>query len=203
MRFNIGPALQLCILIALAWIGFELHAMRDQAGLAELRAARSASDIAAMRRHAVGQTDEEIAAERAEMAKRRLANPTLPEETVAARAPDQPQSPVEKRIGEALDEQIAAMTDVKNLVRVLKLYRLDNQRYPSAEQGLQALTAKPTVGTIPPNWKPYLDKLPNDPWGHPYQYANPGLKGEIDIYSLGADGVIGGEGKNAEIGSWQ
>ena len=97
----------------------------------------------------------------------------------------------------------AARTDVNNLMQSLKLYKLDNQRFPSAEQGLEALVKKPTVGTLPPNWKPYLDKLPNDPWGRPYQYANPGLKGEIDVYSFGADGVIGGEGKDAEIGSWQ
>jgi len=88
-------------------------------------------------------------------------------------------------------------------MQALKLYKLDNQRYPSAEQGLQALVTRPSVGAIPPRWKNYVDKLPNDPWGHPYQYANPGLKGEIDVYSLGADGVIGGEGKDAEIGSWQ
>jgi len=97
----------------------------------------------------------------------------------------------------------AARTDVNNLMQALKLYKLDNQRYPSAEQGLNALVAKPTVGAIPPNWKPYLDKLPNDPWARPYQFANPGVKGEIDVFSLGADGVVGGEGKNAEIGSWQ
>ena len=97
----------------------------------------------------------------------------------------------------------AARTDVNNLMQALKLYKLDNQRYPSAEQGLRALVAKPTVGAIPSNWKPYLDKLPNDPWGHEYQYASPGLKGDIDVYSFGADGVIGGEGKNADIGSWQ
>jgi len=97
----------------------------------------------------------------------------------------------------------AARTDVNNLMQALKLYRLDNLRYPSSEQGLQALVTKPTVGTIPPNWRPYLDKLPNDPWKAPYQYANPGLKGEIDVYSFGADGVVGGEGKNADIGSWQ
>jgi general secretion pathway protein G len=97
----------------------------------------------------------------------------------------------------------AARTDVNNLVQALKLYRLDNQRYPSAEQGLQALVAKPTVGAIPANWKPYLDKLPNDPWGNAYQYVNPGVKGEIDVYSLGADGQPGGDGKNADIGSWQ
>src|SRR5476649_317059 len=88
----------------------------------------------------------------------------------------------------------AARTDVNNLMQALKLYKLDNLRYPSGEQGLQSLVAKPTVGVIPPNWRPYLDKLPADPWGHPYQFANPGLKGEIDVYSFGADGVVGGEG---------
>jgi general secretion pathway protein G len=97
----------------------------------------------------------------------------------------------------------AARTDVGNLVQALKLYKLDNQRYPSGEQGLQSLVVKPTAGAIPPNWKPYLDKLPNDPWGRAYLYANPGVKGEIDVYSLGADGVVGGEGNDAEIGSWQ
>ncbi|GAC1359134.1 MAG: type II secretion system major pseudopilin GspG [Variovorax sp.] len=97
----------------------------------------------------------------------------------------------------------AARTDVNNLMQALKLYRLDNQRYPAADQGLQALVTKPTVGVIPPNWKPYLEKLPNDPWGRPYQYLNPGVKGEIDVMSFGADGQPGGEGKNADIGSWQ
>jgi general secretion pathway protein G len=97
----------------------------------------------------------------------------------------------------------AARTDVNNLVQALKLYKLDNQRYPTAEQGLQALVAKPTAGPAPPNWKPYLDKLPNDPWGRPYQFANPGVKGEIDVYSLGADGQPGGDGTNADVGSWQ
>jgi general secretion pathway protein G len=97
----------------------------------------------------------------------------------------------------------AARTDVNNLMQALKLYRLDNQRYPSSEQGLQALVARPTAGTIPPNWKPYLEKLPNDPWGRPYQYLNPGVKGEIDVMSFGADGQSGGEGKDADVGSWQ
>ena len=97
----------------------------------------------------------------------------------------------------------AARTDVNNLMQALKLYKLDNLRYPSGEQGLQALVVKPTIGAIPPNWRPYLDKLPADPWGHPYQFANPGLKGEIDVYSFGADGVVGGEGRNADIGNWQ
>nr|WP_309679308.1 type II secretion system major pseudopilin GspG [Polaromonas sp.] len=98
---------------------------------------------------------------------------------------------------------MAARTDVNNLVQALKLYKLDNQRLPTAEQGLQALIAKPTSGPIPANWKPYLEKLPNDPWGRPYQYLNPGVKGEVDVMSLGADGQAGGEGKDADIGSWQ
>jgi general secretion pathway protein G len=97
----------------------------------------------------------------------------------------------------------AARTDVNNLMQALRLYRLDNQRYPSGEQGLQALLTKPASGAVPPNWKPYLEKLPNDPWGRPYQYLNPGIKGEIDVMSFGADGQAGGEGKNADIGSWQ
>ena len=97
----------------------------------------------------------------------------------------------------------AARTDVTNLMQALKLYRLDNQRYPSSEQGLQALIAKLTTGPQPLNWKPYLEKLPNDPWGRPYQYINPGVKGEIDVMSFGADGQSGGEGKDADIGSWQ
>jgi general secretion pathway protein G len=97
----------------------------------------------------------------------------------------------------------AAKTDVNNLVQALKLYRLDNQRYPSAEQGLAALTAKPTSPPVPPNWRPYLDKLPADPWGRPYQYLSPGVHGEVDVLSLGADGQPGGDGKNADIGSWQ
>ena len=98
---------------------------------------------------------------------------------------------------------MAAKTDVNNLMQALKLYKLDNQRLPTAEQGLQALITKPTSGPIPANWKPYLEKLPNDPWSRPYQYLNPGIKGEVDVMSLGADGQAGGEGKNADIGSWQ
>jgi general secretion pathway protein G len=97
----------------------------------------------------------------------------------------------------------AARTDVNNLVQALKLYKLDNQRFPSAEQGLDALVKKPTVGSVPPNWKPYVDKLPNDPWGRAYQYVNPGVKGDIDVFSFGADGQAGGEGNDADVGSWQ
>ncbi|GHC75125.1 type II secretion system protein GspG [Pseudorhodoferax aquiterrae] len=97
----------------------------------------------------------------------------------------------------------AAKTDVTNLMQALRMYRLDNQRYPTGEQGLQALLVKPTTNPVPLNWKPYLEKLPNDPWGRPYQYLNPGVKGEIDVMSFGADGQPGGEGKDADIGSWQ
>jgi general secretion pathway protein G len=97
----------------------------------------------------------------------------------------------------------AARTDITNIMQALKLYRLDNQRYPTAEQGLQSLINKPTSGPIPNNWKLYLEKLPNDPWGRPYQYLSPGIKGEIDVMSFGADGQSGGEGKDADIGSWQ
>ena len=98
---------------------------------------------------------------------------------------------------------MAAKTDVNNLVQALKLYKLDNQRFPSGEQGLNALMLKPTTEPVPGNWKPYLDKLPNDPWGRAYQYMNPGIKGEVDVLSFGADGQAGGEGNNADIGSWQ
>ncbi|MFN9746562.1 MAG: type II secretion system major pseudopilin GspG [Betaproteobacteria bacterium] len=97
----------------------------------------------------------------------------------------------------------AARTDINTLVQALKRYRLDNQRYPSTEQGLAALVTRPTTGAVPPNWKPYLDKLPTDPWGRPYQYLNPGVRGEIDVFSFGADGQAGGEGTDADIGSWQ
>ena len=97
----------------------------------------------------------------------------------------------------------AAKTDVSNLMQALKLYKLDNQRFPSTAQGLQALRVKPTADPVPGNWKPYLDQLPNDPWGRPYIYLNPGVKGEVDVMSFGADGQSGGEGKNADVGSWQ
>ena len=97
---------------------------------------------------------------------------------------------------------VAARQDIAQVMQALKLYRLDNSRYPTTEQGLQALVTKPTSGPIPANWKSYLDKMPNDPWGRPYQYLNPGLKGEIDVFSFGADGQSGGEGVDADVGSW-
>lgn len=97
----------------------------------------------------------------------------------------------------------AAKTDVNNLMQALKLYKLDNQTFPSTEQGLNALVNKPTTAPVPGKWRPYLDKLPADPWGRPYQYLNPGVHGQVDVLSLGADGAPDGEGLNADIGSWQ
>jgi general secretion pathway protein G len=107
-------------------------------------------------------------------------------------------------IGRDDDARIAvAKTDVNNIMQALKLYKLDNQGFPATEQGLQALSTRPTTGPAAPNWKGYIEKLPNDPWGKPYQYLNPGINKEVDVMSFGADGVTGGEGKNADIGSWQ
>jgi general secretion pathway protein G len=99
---------------------------------------------------------------------------------------------------------IAAKQDIASLMQALKLYRLDNQRYPTTEQGLQALLAKPTGAPIPLNWKPdgYIERLSKDPWGNPYQYLNPGVRGEIDVFSYAADGAPGGEANDADIGSW-
>ncbi|MCD6681890.1 MAG: type II secretion system major pseudopilin GspG [Burkholderiaceae bacterium] len=96
----------------------------------------------------------------------------------------------------------AAQTEVAQILQALDLYRLDNYRYPSTEQGLMALAERPTVDPVPANWKPYLKQAPVDPWGKPYQYLNPGVRGEIDVFSLGADGRPGGEGIAADIGNW-
>ena len=112
---------------------------------------------------------------------------------------------VPKVMGRSDDARIiAAKQDIATLIQALKLYKLDNQQFPTTEQGLQALTSKPTTGPTADGWKTggYLDKLPKDPWGHPYQYLSPGIKGEIDVFSLGADGQPGGVGINADIGSW-
>lgn len=97
-----------------------------------------------------------------------------------------------------------ARQDVSSLVTALNIYRLDNFTYPSTDQGLDALIQKPAGLPAAPNWKQggYVDRLPTDPWGSPYQYLSPGLHGEIDVYSLGADGAAGGEGINADIGNW-
>jgi general secretion pathway protein G len=110
------------------------------------------------------------------------------------------------RVLERPDEArvIAAKSDIATIMQALKLYRLDNQRYPTTEQGLAALVTRPTQAPEPPNWKPngYLERLPKDPWGQPYQYLSPGLRGEIDVYSFGADGQPGGTGIAADVGSW-
>ena len=93
---------------------------------------------------------------------------------------------------------------IKNLQSSLDLYKLDSGVYPSTDQGLQALVEKPAVGEIPNNWKEggYIDKIPKDPWGSNYVYISPGVHGDYDLYSYGADGEEGGEGRNADIQSW-
>jgi general secretion pathway protein G len=112
-----------------------------------------------------------------------------------------------KLIGRTDDAKIAdAKVQIKNLETALKLYKLDNGNYPATEQGLAALVTKPTVGQIPKNYKAegYLDNknVPKDPWGNDYIYLSPGEHGDYDLSSLGADGARGGEGKNADIESW-
>ena len=107
-------------------------------------------------------------------------------------------------IGRVDDAQIIkAKADISNIENAMKFYRLDNFAYPTTEQGIEALVTKPTDPSIR-NWKQggYIDRLPKDPWGNPYLYLNPGNNGEIDIYTLGADGNPGGEGLNADIGNW-
>jgi general secretion pathway protein G len=106
------------------------------------------------------------------------------------------------RTGEA--RVTAARTDIATIMQALKLYKLDNQRYPTTEQGLQALVQKPTAGPAANGWKEggYVEKLPKDPWNNNYQYLSPGLHGEIDVFSLGADGQPGGAGEDADVGSW-
>ena len=109
------------------------------------------------------------------------------------------------RIMDRPDEakRVAAKADIAAIVQSLKIYRLDNGAYPSTEQGLLALVQRPATNPVPSNWtKPYLDRVPKDPWGGDYQYLNPGVKGEIDVFSLGADHARGGEGNAADIGNW-
>jgi general secretion pathway protein G len=98
----------------------------------------------------------------------------------------------------------AARQDIGTIMQALKLYKLDNMRYPTTEQGLQALVKKPTAAPIPENWKGngYLEKLPKDPWGGTYKYLQPGLHGDVDVMSFGANREAGGEGSDADIGSW-
>lgn len=97
-----------------------------------------------------------------------------------------------------------AQADLGAITSAVNLYRLDNFNYPSSEQGLAALVTRPVSDPVPPNWanKGYMDRLPIDPWGRPYQYLNPGVHGEFDIFTYGADGTPGGDGANADLGSW-
>lgn len=98
-----------------------------------------------------------------------------------------------------------AQADFKAIETALKIYRLDNYIYPNTEQGLEALVEASTISPEPRNFKEggYLSELPVDPWGRPYLYLSPGEHGEIDIYSLGADGLSGGEDQAADIGNWK
>lgn len=95
--------------------------------------------------------------------------------------------------------------DLAALSAALAIYRLDNFTYPSTEQGLEALQSPPTQSPLPPNWAEggYIGRVPTDPWGRNYQYLSPGIHGDFDIFSLGADGRPGGSGVNSDIGSWQ
>jgi len=116
---------------------------------------------------------------------------------------------VPRVIGRTDDARItAARQDIGAIMQALKLYRLDNGRYPSTEQGLRALIEKPNTEPLPNNWKTggYLERsgVPKDPWGKEYQYLNPGRDGrELEVFSLGRDGQTGGEGPDADVGSWQ
>lgn len=99
---------------------------------------------------------------------------------------------------------VKARQDIEAIVTALNLYRLDNHLYPSTQQGLEALVDRPSGRPEAANWKAggYLERLPNDPWGRPYLYLNPGVHGDIDVWSNGANGQPGGEGADAEIGNW-
>jgi len=97
-----------------------------------------------------------------------------------------------------------AQSDIAAISSAVNLYRLDNFRYPTSEQGLQALVTRPASDPVPANWASggYMDRLPVDPWGAPYQYLAPGVHGDFDVFTYGADGTAGGDGADADIGSW-
>ena len=96
-----------------------------------------------------------------------------------------------------------AKPDLRSIDTALKMYRLDNFTYPTSEQGLEALVTAPNDPNLT-NYQDggYLPKPPVDPWNRPYQYLNPGQNGDVDVFTLGADGRPGGEGTNADIGNW-
>jgi general secretion pathway protein G len=95
-------------------------------------------------------------------------------------------------------------SDLSVLSSAIKLYRLDNFQFPTTEQGLAALQSAPTIDPLAPNWAQngYTGRLPKDPWGNEYLFLRPGVHDTFDIFTLGADGVSGGEGPNADIGTW-
>lgn len=97
---------------------------------------------------------------------------------------------------------VKAKQDISAISSALQLYRLDNYVYPTTDQGLEALSEKPTEDPVPKNWKPVLDRMPLDPWGNPYLYLMPGEHGDFDVFTYGADNEEGGEGANATIGNW-
>ncbi|OHC11161.1 MAG: type II secretion system protein GspG [Pseudomonadales bacterium GWC1_66_9] len=96
-----------------------------------------------------------------------------------------------------------AKADVALLEQALDMYKLDNFQYPTTNQGLEALVTKPEIDPQPKRYNSngYIKRLPQDPWGNPYQYLQPGTKKAFDVYSLGADGEMGGEGLAADIGN--
>jgi len=99
---------------------------------------------------------------------------------------------------------VAAKVQIKNIEEGLHLYKLDSGNYPTTDQGLEALVAKPNIGEIPKKWREggYIQKVPTDSWGNKFIYLSPGSHGDFDLSSHGADGETGGEGKNADIEGW-
>ena len=104
-------------------------------------------------------------------------------------------------------KQTKARVQIENLSTALKMYKIDNARFPTTEQGLEALVIQPQSGNIPKKWKKggYLAKkqIPQDPWGNDYIYLSPGVHDDFDITSYGADGAPGGEDVNKDINSWE
>ena len=107
------------------------------------------------------------------------------------------------RADEARIQKVYA--DFKSIETALKIYRLDNYNYPTTEQGLQALIKPSSLTPLPRNFKEggYLAEIPMDPWGGPYLYLSPGENSQVDIYTLGADGISGGDDQNADVGNWE
>lgn len=102
-------------------------------------------------------------------------------------------------------QRVKAQQDLRALESALDLYRMDSFRYPTTEQGLEALVEKPSYPPEPKNYNPggYIKRLPSDPWGNEYVYLSPGQNGPYDLSSLGADGRPGGEGSDADINNWE